>query len=138
MIGPLFTGFVSVIKSFYAISLSLPPMNSFCVNSLQREHFIALHFKLVQSNSIPSRIYTYFNFSKVPFSAGNGPFQLICLRFLKAGILAILNSISTKKCNPPPIQPTIQVSPNKDCPAKVKVPKTAGYISQCVIARYKP
>ena len=28
--------------------------------------------------------------------------------------------------------------PNKDCPAKGKVPKRAGYISQCVMARYKP
>ncbi len=63
------------------------------------------------------------------------------LRFVKAGILAISNSISTKKCNPPLILPTIQVSflgPNKDCPAQVKVPKRAGYISQCVVARYKP
>ncbi len=32
------------------------------------------------------------------------------LRFVKDGILAILNSISTKKCNPRPILPTIQVS----------------------------
>ncbi len=26
------------------------------------------------------------------------------------------------------------LGPNKDCPAQVKVPKRAGYISQCVIA----
>ena len=33
-----------------------------------------------------------------------------CLRLAKGGILAIFNSISTKKCNPPPILPIIQVS----------------------------
>ncbi len=33
----------------------------------------------------------------------------------------------------------VQVSPNMNCLAQVKVPKRAGYISQCVIARrYKP
>ncbi len=35
---------------------------------------------------------------------------ILSLRFVKAGILAISNSGSTKKCNPPPILPTIQVS----------------------------
>ncbi len=31
------------------------------------------------------------------------------LRFVKAGTLANFNLIPTKKCNPPPILPTIQV-----------------------------
>ncbi len=37
-------------------------------------------------------------------------FYTCTLRFVKAGILSSFNSISTKKCNPPPILPTIQVS----------------------------
>ncbi len=36
--------------------------------------------------------------------------------------MAILNSIFTRKCNPPPIPPTMQwfLGPDKDCPAQSK------------------
>ncbi len=62
-------------------------------------------------------------------------FILYTLRFVKGVILDIFNSIPTKKYNPPPILATLQV---KDSSAQEKVPKRAGYISQCVIRRYKP
>ena len=35
---------------------------------------------------------------------------IVWLKKVKGGILAIFNSICTKKCSPPPILPTIQVS----------------------------
>ncbi len=50
------------------------------------------------------------------------------LRFVKGGILAIFNSISTKRI----------VKDCKDFQAQLKVPKRTGCISQCVIACYKP
>ncbi len=60
MTGPLCTGLVSVMKSFFVISLGWPPINSFYVNSWQWEHFITLHFKLVQSSAIGHILWFYF------------------------------------------------------------------------------